>query len=73
MRDNEELNYPSWQLPLRKAVLEGDPKRLAERIKKVEAAISERLQAMASADHEDERRAIADATSILRVLKKQEL
>jgi hypothetical protein len=72
--DSEELKYPSWQVPLRKAVLEADPKKLAKRIAEVEALISERLHAFASgSDHEDEREAIANAASILRVLKKGEL
>ena len=71
---DSELKYPSWQTPLREALLEVNPKKLAKKIQDVEAAISKRLQVIASdADHEDERRAIADATSILRVLKKQEL
>jgi hypothetical protein len=72
--DSEELKYPSWQIPLRKAVLEADPEKLAKRITQVEALIAERLQTIASATHhQDEREAIADAASILRVLKKGEL
>ena len=73
MSDNEELKYPNWQAPLRKAVLEADPKKLAKKIEEVEALIGERLRAIASdAAHEDERRAIADAASILHVLKKED-
>jgi hypothetical protein len=72
--DSEELKYPSWQVPLRKAVLEADREKLAKRIEEVETLISERLQSIASdTDHQDERNAIADAVSILRVLKKEEL
>jgi hypothetical protein len=68
-----ELKYPSWQTPFREAILEADPEELAKKVQELEAAISKRLQVIASdADHEDERRAIADATSILRVLKKEE-
>jgi hypothetical protein len=74
MGDSDKLKYPSWQTPLREAVLEADPKKLAKKIQEVEARISERLQAIASdADHQDERQAIAHAASILRVLKKEEL
>jgi hypothetical protein len=69
-----ELKYPSWQTPLREAILEAAPEKLAKKIQEVEGAISQRLKAMTShADHDDERQAIADATSILRVLKKEEL
>jgi hypothetical protein len=72
--DSEELKYPSWQVPLRKAVLEADPKKLAKRIAEVEALISERLRAIASGTgYQEEREAIANAASILRVLKKDEL
>jgi hypothetical protein len=70
---DSELKYPSWQTPLRETLLEVDPKKLAKKIQGVEALISERLHAMASGtDHHDEREAIADAASILRVLKKDE-
>jgi hypothetical protein len=72
--DGEELKYPSWQIPLRKAVLEANPEKLAKRIAEVEALISERLQAIASGNHHlDERQAIDKAASILRVLRKDEL
>lgn len=74
MSDSEELKYPSWQIPLRKAVLEADPKKLAKKIAEVEALIAERLQTITSGTHhQEEREAIANAASILRVLKKGEL
>ncbi len=73
MGDNQELKYPSWQNPLRDAMLEVDPRKLAAKIQQVDALISERLQAIASdTDHRDEREAIADAASMLLVLKKEE-
>ncbi len=69
-----ELKYTSWQTPLRQALLEGNTEKLAKKIEEVEARIYERLLAMASdTGHRDEREAIADAASILRVLKKDEL
>ena len=69
-----ELRYPSWQTPLRQALLEGKPEKLAKKIREVEARISERLLEMASdTGRRDERQAIADAAAILRVLKKEEL
>ena len=55
-------------------MLEADPKKLAKRIAEVEALIAERLQTITSGTHhQEEREAIANAASILRVLKKQEL
>jgi hypothetical protein len=46
--------------------------RLAERIQEVEMLIFERLQALTfHTDHNDERQTLADASSLLRVLKKQ--
>jgi hypothetical protein len=72
--DSKELKYPSWQTPLREALLEVNPKKLAKKIQRVEAIIFKRLQEMAcDTDHQDERHAIADAASILRVLKKDSL
>jgi hypothetical protein len=71
---DSELKYPSWQTPLRQALLEGNPEKLAKKIREVEARISERLLEMASdTGHRDEREAIVDAAAILRVLKKEEL
>jgi hypothetical protein len=70
---DSELKYPSWQTPLRQALLEGKPEKLAKKIAEVEALISERLRAIVfGTDHQDEREAIANAVSILRVLKKGE-
>ena len=74
MGDSEELKYPSWQTPLRQAMLEVDPKKLAKKIQEVEDRLFERLLEMApDTAHRDERKAIAGATAILRALKKDEL
>jgi hypothetical protein len=71
---DSELKYPSWQTPLRQALLEGNPEKLAKKILEVEALICARLLEMASdTEHRDEREAIVDAAAILRVLKKGEL
>jgi hypothetical protein len=71
---DSELKYPSWQTPLRQALLEGNPEKLAKKIREVEVRISERLLEMApDTDPQDERQAIVDAAAILRVLKKEEL
>jgi hypothetical protein len=69
-----ELKYPSWQRPLQEANLEFDREMLAEKIKEVETLMLKRLQEMSSdPDHHDERQALANATTILRELKKARL
>jgi hypothetical protein len=69
-----ELKYPSWQIYLQEAILEFDREKLLEKIRQIEATIFERLQALPSdTDHNDERQALADATPILRMLKKERL
>jgi hypothetical protein len=69
-----ELRYPSWQTPLHEAIIELDPQKFAKKVEEVEALMLERLQEISSqADHHEERQAIADATSVLRVLKKGRL
>lgn len=71
---DSDLNYPTWQVPLQEAMLEVDCKKLAEKIQRVETIIFERLQAISfDADHAGERKALADAASTLRVLKKERL
>ncbi len=71
---DSELKYPSWQTPLRRALLEGNPEKLAKKIREVEARMSERLLEMApDPERRDERQAIVDAAAILRVLKKEEV
>jgi len=71
---DSELKYPNWQAPLREAVLEFDREKLAERIQKLKGLIFDRLEAMSSeTDHQDERQALADAISTLRVLKAEKL
>jgi hypothetical protein len=70
----EELKYPTWQAPLQEAILEFDPEKLPPKVQKVEAVVFKRLQELSSdSDHHGERQAIADAFSILRVLKKEKL
>jgi hypothetical protein len=69
-----EFKYPSWQIPLQEAILELDHERLAEKIKEVEAIMSDRLHTMPSAaNNNDERQALADGASILRELRKEKL
>jgi hypothetical protein len=69
-----ELKYPSWQRPLREAILEFDRETLTEKIKEVETLVLKRLKEMSSdPDHDDERQALADATTVLCELKKARL
>jgi len=69
---DNELKYPTWQVPLREAILEFDSKKLDEKIQKVKALIFDRLEKMSSeTGHQEERQALADALSMLRVLKEE--
>lgn len=66
----EDIRYPEWQEPFRKALLELDDDKLSARIIAAETAIYNRLRALAGdSDHADERQAMQDALSSLRVLK----
>lgn len=70
--ESSELLYPAWQTEYQSAVVEADPHLLVKRIEEAESAIMKRLEAIAdNADHYDERRAIEDALSTLRVLKRE--
>jgi hypothetical protein len=68
---DKELKYPSWQVPLREAVLEFDRKKLDGKIQKVKALIFNRIETMAAeTGHQEERQALADALSMLRALNE---
>jgi hypothetical protein len=71
------LRYPAWQSDYEASLSELDPQKLLERVHSAETAIFKRLQQMArtseSADHNAERRAIADALTTLRLLKRDKL
>jgi hypothetical protein len=55
-------------------MVEVDSKKLAEEIQRVETIIFERLQTISlDTDHAGERKALADAASTLRALKKERL
>jgi hypothetical protein len=67
----ENLLYPDWQKPYQQAVLELDAQQLKARITAAEMAIANRLQAMnGDANTLAERRAIDDALSLLRALRR---
>jgi hypothetical protein len=63
--------FPAWQREYEAAVHEADVQKLLGRVHAAEAAIFKRLQELAEnsgQDHDAERRAIAAASSALRVL-----
>jgi len=65
----EELKFPEWQKPLQDLILEFDREKLLEKVKKVETLIIERHQQLVGAsDSQDERDALIDALSVIRVL-----
>jgi hypothetical protein len=69
-----ELRFPKWQQPYQDALLELDAERLNQRILDAETAIFQRLQELTpNTDHHEERSAISDAISGLRVLKTTKL
>jgi len=71
------LRSPGWQREYEASIHEDEPKKLLERIHLAEAAIFNRLQELAqNADNPQskaERNAIADALSVLRILKRDKL
>ena len=69
-----ELKYPKWQGEFQESMVELDREKLCEKMKKFENAVFVRLKELASSsDHRNEREAIADAASTLRLLKKDKL
>ncbi|HEX8816903.1 MAG TPA: hypothetical protein VF753_15505 [Terriglobales bacterium] len=71
MNTDEEIRHEEWLALYQQALLELDQQKLKERIAAAEKAISGRLQAITgTSNHHTERRAIEDALSSLRVLKR---
>lgn len=71
---NEELQYSTWQEPLQELILESDRERLAEKLPRVEALISERIELLnQGSNSRGEGMALRDALTILRVLKREKL
>jgi hypothetical protein len=65
-----ELRFPQWQRPLQELILERDHCRLTRKIKDVEQLISLRfLRLQNENDCLDERQALTDALSLLRIVK----
>jgi hypothetical protein len=65
-----ELKFPQWQRPLQELLLERDQTRLTRRMEEVERLISIRfLRLQNENDCIDERQALTDALSLLRIVK----
>ena len=63
------LKYPSWQEPYRAAVVETNPKLRKQKIATAEQAATLRVQEVENrADHYEERVALTDALTTLRIL-----
>jgi hypothetical protein len=66
-----EFRYPRWQRLLEAAILEFEPVQLCVRLREVEAAISTRLQELASLKGgQDENQALRKAILTMRILEK---
>ena len=71
---SNELKYPQWQEPFRNAVAAFGTQQLSERLKKVEVMVLNRLQLLPSDIKSlDERQALSDAISIIRVLNRDKM
>lgn len=75
MTENQ-LNFPEWQEPLREAILERDPKQLAEKTQRTEMLIRERLQQLRTngearnPNRSAEEQALLDALNVIRIVLK---
>ena len=67
---SEELKYPQWQESLQEALIEFDPQKMRVKMQKAEAAIHDRLQALAESDQLEEREALSDGLATLGTLKR---
>ena len=71
---SDELKYPQWQEPFRNALTAFGTRQLGEKLQKVEAIILDRLDVLSSDIKSlDERQALLDAISIMRVLKREKM
>ncbi|HKQ87222.1 MAG TPA: hypothetical protein VJS43_10690 [Candidatus Acidoferrales bacterium] len=65
-----ELKFPQWQHPLQDLILERDRRQLAHKIQEVERLISLRFLRLQNVNGSlDERQALTDALSLLRIVK----
>jgi fatty acid/phospholipid biosynthesis enzyme len=71
---SQNIKYPHWQREFEAALLEGDPKKLRQRVDAAEAAIFLRSQALVeSAQGQAEQQAISDAIRTLRAIQTEKL
>jgi hypothetical protein len=67
----QELPFPDWQVLLVDAIREFDEGKLAEKIYKAREVVAERLQQLEQGkEHSQERTALYDALSTLRILQQ---
>ncbi len=72
--NDPELKFPQWQAPFQQLIVEFTLQGLPEKLQKAEALVQERLQQLDHGnDHREERIALQDALSILRVMKQEGL
>jgi hypothetical protein len=68
------LKFPEWQVPLQDLILEYDRARLRDKMQRVEALISDRIQQLHNRiDGHAEREALTDALAALRVFQREKL
>jgi hypothetical protein len=69
-----ELKFPQWQAPLQDLILEFDAVKLEEKIRTVETLLFDRLQQLDHSNGDrDEKIALQDALSIVRIMKRDRL
>lgn len=71
--DDSELKFPEWQAPFQELIIEFTLHRLPDRLQKAEALVQERLQQLDQRHNRDEKIALQDALSVLRVMKSDGL
>lgn len=72
--NDEELKFPEWQGPFREVLLEFDGEKLKEKIHRMETLITERIrQLQEKGNGQVEQRALFDALSMLRTIKRDKL
>jgi len=71
---SDQLKYAQWQEPFRNALTAFGTQPLSDKLKNVEAMILDRLHVLSSDIKSlDERQALLDAISIIRVLKRERM
>ncbi|MGB2635671.1 MAG: hypothetical protein WAM58_17210 [Candidatus Acidiferrum sp.] len=72
--NESELKFPLWHAPFQELIVEFTLHGLPEKLQKAEALVQVRLQQLDhGSDHREEKIALQDALSILRVMKQEGL